>query len=325
MIKIPQKYVKPLDYLFILRPSLFFPVWIMTLAGYETNKLIINGTSTWWSLNLNLILVLNFLLITLVSGATFIYNQIQDIQTDKENKKLFLISEKYVKIDLAKKIALYLIVISFIGLLIQDLQLSLLIGGVLLFWGYLYNFPPFQWKDKPIMGVLTNLIAGLLLFLAGWHMAGDITKDAFIYFIPYLCAWAAVCILTTIPDIEGDKKSQKKTIAIWLGIKTTVFLTVLIVIIGFIVGMHLDDPVITHSILLSLPIYLIMAFRPERAWILRATRYSILFLGLFLSILYPFFFIALIMNYYISRFYYSNRFGLEYPTFTIEEDQTAND
>ena len=35
MLKIPSKSIAWLDYLFIFRPTLFFAVWIITLAGYS--------------------------------------------------------------------------------------------------------------------------------------------------------------------------------------------------------------------------------------------------------------------------------------------------
>ena len=60
-IKIPEKYVKPLDYFFILRPSLFFPIWIIVLAGYAALNLF-NQDVAWWNYNFNLIIFLNFLL-----------------------------------------------------------------------------------------------------------------------------------------------------------------------------------------------------------------------------------------------------------------------
>ncbi|MBN2282136.1 MAG: UbiA family prenyltransferase [Candidatus Marinimicrobia bacterium] len=320
-IKIPEKYLKPLDYVYILRPSLFFAVWIITLAGYESGKLYSSGESTWFNLDLNIRLLVQFILITLSTGGMFIWNQLQDMASDKENKKCFLVSENYIPVEIAKKYALVLTVVPALPFLILDLQIFGLLVVLELVWGYFYNFQPFSWKDKPIFGVLANLLAGILLMLIGWKMSGRIELVAYQKFLPYLCAWGAVSMLTTIPDAKGDVKQDKKTIALLVGPKIIVWSSLVLVIFGFVLGMKENDPVITHGILLSFPLYVIASFRPSQIWVLRTIRYSILFLAIFLSVEYPFFFLALGLNYYISRFYYDQRFGLDYPTFHVLEEE----
>jgi len=81
------------------------------------------------------------------------------------------------------------------------------------------------------------------------------------------------------------------------------------------------DPIITHPVLLSLPLYVIMLFKPNNVWVLRTIRYPLLFIGLMLCVQFPYFFIVLFLNFYISKFYYINRFNLDYPTFKVEEDK----
>ncbi|MFP4548534.1 MAG: UbiA family prenyltransferase [Fidelibacterota bacterium] len=324
MIKIPEKVLKPLDYIYVLRPSLFFAVWIITLAGYEASHLFYTGQSTWFKTSLDFSALFIFTLITLASGALFIFNQLQDVESDKENKKCFLISEDHVKPEFAKKYGLILAIVPLLIFLFIDFKIFILMMILELLWGYLYNYPPFRWKDKPIMGVLTNLMAGVILFLVGWQMNGEIVIPSLYKFLPYLCAWGAVSILTTVPDMAGDEKQTKNTIALWLGVQKTVIITLVLVIIGFVLGMKESDPVITHAILLSSPLYVITAFRPTKIWVLRTIRYSILFLAIFLVVEYPYFIIALGINYYLSRFYYMNRFNLEYPTLSVHEEDNEN-
>jgi len=324
-IKIPEKLLKPFDYIYVLRPSLFFAVWIITMAGYEAGNLHFTGHSTWFNLDLNIGILINFILITLSTGGLFIWNQLQDIESDKENNKCFLISEKHVPVDVAKKYAMALSVVPLIAFILIDWQIFILLGLLELVWGYLYNFKPFAWKDKPILGVLSNIIAGIILMLIGWKMSGNFEVVAFQKFLPYLLAWGAVSILTTIPDEKGDEKQNKKTISLLLGKNVIVWIALIAVVTGFIFGMKQNDPVITHAIMLSFPLYVITAFKPTQVWVLRSIRYSILFLAIFLSVEYPFFFLALALNYYISRFYYDNRFGVDYPTFHVNEEDDDSD
>ena len=318
MFKIPLKYLKPLDYLFILRPTLFFPVWIITLAGYSAYSTV-NGTVIWWRTSINWLTLFNFFILTLAAGATFILNQLQDIETDRDNKKLFLTSENHIFPKIALKIAYILIGISLVVYLIQSVLLFIAIALFILFWGYLYNFAPYKWKDHPILGIITNLVGGVFLFLIGWLMAGDFQLLVFIQMIPYILAWGAVALLTTIPDQEGDAKHDKNTFTIKFGEKVTIWLAASWVIVGFIIGIKIKDPIITHSTMLSLPLFIIMAFTLKKAWVLRSIRFPLLFLAIILCAQFPYFFLVILINFYVAKFYYINRFNLDYPTFKVED------
>ena len=318
MFKIPAKYLKPLDYLFILRPTLFFPIWIMTLAGYS-GFYVFNGEKQWLSFAFDWNTALNFLLITLISGGIFILNQLQDIETDKDNKKLFLISESFVQQKKAQALAFVIIFISLIIFLFENIYLFIINGLYVLFCGYLYNYKPFCWKDLPLLGVFINIVGGLFLYLGGWIMAGYGQWKAFIYIIPYLCAWGTVMLLTTIPDVKGDSLHDKITFAVRYGRNATIWSATIWVLIGLTVGILNNDYLVIWSISLSLPLYVVMLFKATNVWIFTCIRYPMLFIALLLCVEFPLFFIVLLGNYYFSKFYYISRFELDYPTFKVKE------
>jgi len=318
--KINPKYLKPLDYLFILRPTLFFPVWVATLAGYAAYFLH-NNTIVWWNFHFSWSILFNFILITLCCGGAFILNQLHDIETDKENKKLFLIAENIVSQSVAKKVGYALIGITLVLFLIQNLALFLIAAGVVLIGGYCYNYNPFAWKNKPIMGILTNMIVvGLLLFMFGWRLGGAIAIDTIGYAVPYILAIGSIAILTTIPDMEGDRNTGKVTFAVRYGEKISIWVSFIMIALAFVIGLLNDDPVISHSILISSPLYIILLFKQDLTWVLRTIRYPILFIALFLSVEFPYFFVVILANYYLSKIYYATRFNLDYPSFKIEEE-----
>lgn len=318
MLKAPSRSVAWLDYLFIFRPTLFFAVWIITLAGYS-GYFIFEKEPAWWSFDFNWKLVLYFTIITLSTGATFILNQLQDIESDKVNKKLFLISEEYIKSGRALRIAIVTIIATLLLALILNWRFFVILGICIFFWGYVYNYKPFEWKDKPMLGVLINFISGLCLFLCGWIIAGDWKWMAILYAMPYLLAWTAVAILTTIPDKMGDQKTGKNTISVHYENKVTIWLAFICLVLSFALGMYFKDPVISLSCLLASPLFIIMLFKPIEAWVLRSIRYPIMFLALTLCVEFPLFFIVILINFYLCRFYYLSRFNLNYPTFQIEE------
>lgn len=317
-VKLPMRLVKPLDYLFIFRPTLFFPVWIITLAGYSAYFTFCEQT-LWWVLGFNLKLVLSFVFITAAAGATFVYNQLMDISTDKVNRKLFLISEEYVKPETAKRIANLFLVLSGVYFLVTlQFVTFVFIALFALLWGYFYNFKPFCWKDKALPGLLANIGGGLLLFVAGWSMAGKIGLNTILFSLPYMFAFGAVTLLTTIPDYEGDLASGKSTFAVRFGFNVTIYLSAVFVFLALILGMYFNDPVISLPSLISIPLYVILLFKRNIPWVFRCIRYPILFLGLTLCVQFPYFFILLAINYYLSRIYYLSRFGLDYPSFKVE-------
>ena len=318
MLKIPDKYLKPLDYLFIFRPTLFFPVLIITLSGLS-GAMYFNDNPVWWSTRVNITNILAFICVTLATGSSFILNQTRDIETDKINQKLFLISEGYVPVKTANKIALGSIVISLAVLLLVDFKIFLLMGLLVLFGGYVYNYPPFEWKNKPILGILVNFISGLFLFLSGWTLGGYGLKGAIVYSIPYLSAWTAVAILTTLPDKKGDEESNKVTISVKVSNRNTVLFASIWLALCFALSLYNQDPIISLPALLSLPLFLITIIKPSNTWILRSIRFPILFLGLMLSCEYPLFFPVIFVNYYLSKIYYMTRFNLVYPTFNVDE------
>ncbi|OQX96661.1 hypothetical protein B6I21_00295 [candidate division KSB1 bacterium 4572_119] len=76
------KRMKLLDYIFILRPTLFFPVWTVFLAGYHANTKFSQEVTH----PNNPVLAL--FLFTLMMGAAFIYNQLVDIETDAKSSPI---------------------------------------------------------------------------------------------------------------------------------------------------------------------------------------------------------------------------------------------
>ncbi len=319
MVKIPEKYLKYLDYLFIFRPTLFFPIWIITLSGLSAGSFF-SGNPIWWSFVFKWTNFLVFLLITLASGATFILNQIQSLPKVKADSSLSLISENFTRIGTAKKIAIYSIIISLAGLVLINLKIFIFISIVVLLWGYMFNYPPFNWKDKPSMSIVGYLVGGLLLFFNGWTLSGSNPFIAWQYSIPYMFAWLSVIILTQIDLSDEDRKNDKTTIDIRSKKMTRILISFILLVLCFGISLYNQDPIISLPALLSLPLFVVMVLKPTDSWITRSIRYPILFLALMLSCEFPLFFIILFISYYLCKSYYFSRFNLIYPTFQVGDE-----
>lgn len=312
-----KKIVKYFDFLFLLRPSLFFPVWIMICSGMITSSMSTARYNIWFS-DFNIITFLIFSGITLISSSTFIINQIYDMKTDQFNDKLTLFKDKISKNE-AEKLYKKLLVVGFVLLIPTGLK-NLIFGLILFYvWGILYNMKPYEFKQKAILGNVVNIFAGIILFFTGWCINSNISVDIIIISLPYLLCFLAVTILTAIPDTKGDFKTNKITFPIRFGKKQTLFFSVSLVIGAFILGIKNNDPIISTASLISLPFYIFNLFSMKLNNILRTIRFSIFNLSFFLMSVFPYLFIACIINFYLIKYYYWHRFNLHYISFLIDE------
>ena len=211
---IHRKIVPVFDILFLLRPTLFFPVWVMIVVGMAMAKMQFTEYPI-WLVAFDVKVFILFIGFSFISASTFILNQIKDVDSDNVNKKLFIVGNK-IKITKAELIMKISLGIGILSLIIVNFGI-LLIGLLLfLFWGVLYNLKPLEAKKKPIIGAVINAIAGFLLYFAGWVMAfseegigffSSINLDLFTSLSPYILCFIAVSLLTTIPDRKGDSDS----------------------------------------------------------------------------------------------------------------------
>lgn len=314
-----KRLLKLFDYLFVLRPVLFLPVWTVFLAGFFVQQDFgLAGTNADAAIHPPTAADTGFvwvaLGITLLMGAAFILNQIQDRETDHENRKLFLIAHGH----LTPKAAFIEAVILILASLVLGFLFSPLVGGlffvILLVTGLLYSFRPFSWKDRPIWGLVANMLGTVLIFATGWLIDGGLNATLLKHALPYALAVGAVYLYTTLPDVEGDRSSNKVTFGVRYGFKVTVYAGVLLVVAAAAVGLALRDEVIFYPAFFSLPFYLWAAFKMEMDDVVRAVKYPILLLSLTVCVKWPEYFFVLVGIYAISKIYYKFRFGLNYPS-----------
>ena len=161
-----HRILKILDYLFVLRPTLFFPIWTIALVGAYAAK---RYTDSWEPLGFWYALIV-FVLYTLTIGAVYLINNIIDRRNDEVNNKVFLIADEYIP---PARALIYLA-----ALLLTIAILSLLVSQALFWWftamflilGVFYSVKPFSLKDRPMGGILTNVISGFGLFAFGWFL-----------------------------------------------------------------------------------------------------------------------------------------------------------
>ena len=81
---IHKKIVPIFDILFLFRPTLFFVVWLMVSIGFYLGYLLNENINNYqWIFTFNYHTFSLYLAITLLTGASFVTNQISDVRADK--------------------------------------------------------------------------------------------------------------------------------------------------------------------------------------------------------------------------------------------------
>jgi len=297
--------IRVLDYIFLLRPSLMVPSWTFLLLGYyhATGKLIHLSTAFWWA----------FFIMTLLMGGTYILNQIVDRESDRINRKLFLISEGYIAVRSAY-IYMCVLWVAAMGLSLWRFPRYgyLFIIGIIM--GVTYSLPPFKFKARPFIDIIWNAIGyGYVNFLIGWMTGNPITIRATVIAIPYVLLVAGVFVNTTILDIEGDKKVGELTTGVYLGANRAAKLALVLMVLTVVISYILRVWIALGVAVFALPFYISAGLRGRREDYFLSVRLSAPIPSIIMSIFYPIFIPIWVLMFFSMRWYYKKRFDLIYP------------
>ncbi len=316
--------LQPLDLLFLMRPPMLIPVWAFFLAGFWRSKNILLPEillQIRYSFTLKGNFWLSFVSFSLLMGAVYIINQIVDRESDRENRKLFLIPLGIVPVKLAFSVCGILVIVSLIiGYKYGTVYLVFLI--VSLCMGILYSVPPFRFKGKPVLDIISNSIGyGMLAFGIGWITASSFSVELLVHSIPYFFAAASIFAVSTILDVEGDKKDGVITTGVCFEKKVTIVISAVTLLISLISALFIRDMVIGITAVIGFPIIIVVIMKKRREFItfyMRGVSYVFIIL---IAILFPWFLLLLFAVYSISKWYYKYRFGIRYPELLEREDE----
>jgi 1,4-dihydroxy-2-naphthoate octaprenyltransferase len=323
-----KKILKFLDYIFVLRPTSFFSVWTIFLAGFFVqNKFGVAATPTMSTSALANGGQSDFLwvglFLTLLIGAIFILNQIKDRSHEAGGDKPALIGQEHLTPKLAFFEAVILIVAAVAFGFFFSVNMGIVFLVILIFLGILYNFKPFAWKDKPILGLVANILFVFLLFNGGWIINGTPHPDMVLYAIPYLCAAAAVYLYSTLPTSKEDGQAEKVTFGVKYGFKMTVYVGCILISVSLISAYRLSDELIFYPAFFSLPFFVWTAVKLRMEDVYRAISFPIMLLTLTTCIKYKIeinslvYFFIIVGLYFLCKAYYRFRFGMDYPRLSV--------
>ncbi len=299
-----------MDYFILLRPSLFLPLWIFFLLG----AYFANG-------EISLRAVAIFILYTLLMGGVYILNQVIDIESDKKNEKLFLLSEGHISLKNAYIEMGILFVLSVLVSLLLGIDIFIVFIISLLF-GVTYSIPPLETKGRPFLDIIWNALGyGLLAFVVGWLSVAKSSGLMIVSGIPYSFAVAAVFVNTTIPDIEGDRQEGKITTGVFLGKKNTLLLAIFLDLAAIVISYLLKDYICLIASGLAFPIFLIAYVKQTKKIILFSFRAIPGILAVMVFIITPIVIPLFAFIIGVQRIYYRRKFNIEYPAIFSGKDR----
>jgi len=308
-------YLAVLDYFFVLRPMLFFPGWATLMAGYFAARY--QGQIALRGLQGAALPETAWLLIAFgaAMGASFLLNQLADIESDRLNNKLFIIAEGHISTRAAVAEILFLLVIALLIAFYFSLLTGLIVIVFILVTGWLYNYPPFNFKDKPWWSLLANSLMGWLAFSVGWTAVIPTDWALIKHSLPYLFLNTALYFYTTLPDIEGDAGSSKKTLAVLYGTDKLIWASFFLFILSLSSAAVLIDYQALFILILSAPFFLLTLGRQRVEKAVRTTKFTILFFNLIIALQAPWYFLLMAGLFFLTRWYFKARFDFDYPNF----------
>jgi len=296
------------DRLFLMRPTILVPVWIFLLLGsyHSSPKIAV--------LVPDRRVILALLSYTMLLGGVYILNQLYDRESDRLNRKLFLIPEGYIKTKSAVVQMAIVIGVGF-SLAIFFSPIFLLFVGVSLVMGILYSAPPAKLKGRPVFDTIANGVGyGFLNFGVGWLATSDFSMRMVALSLPYVFAVGGVYVNTTILDLPGDRRTGDITTGVWLGDVRARLLSTVLLSIALLLSLLVQNYISLLACSIALPLFVLSVMRLDAKSVLISIRLGTPVLAVITSFLYPFFAGILCAGFFLTRWYYRHRFGVIYPS-----------
>ncbi len=296
--------IRLLDYFFSTRPVLFMPVWTVALLGAGQAKGHQLSSETAGAL---------LFASACLFGAVYLVNQIFDRESDRINNKGFFLSRGLVSVPEAVVLA--------IGLNLAALAVALLSSGyafvlfiVIVILGIIYSAPPFRLKDRAWPAFFVNMLAhGTIVYLAGAGWEENLGLNHMIRSLPYFFAVGAIYLNTTLPDVEGDKRVGKKTIAVAYGERFAQVLALVFVLAAIGVAVFTRDYDFLLPAILALPLFALALDRKKVRFSVWGTKAALLLLSASAALYFYWYVLILAAGFLAARIYYKRRFGMVYP------------
>lgn len=219
----------------LLRPhtltASFIPVFVGTMGAYIVQK------------ELHVLLFIAMLLAALlIQAATNMFNEYYDFVRGLDTEHSVGISGTIVR-DGIKPVTVLYIALAFFGIaILLGLYIAsatswwiALIGAASMVVGYLYTGGPYPIAYTPFGEITAGFLMGTVMIAISYFIqTGHVTSEIILISVPIAILIGTIMLANNIRDLENDKLSGRKTIAILLGHKNAVKLFALLFIITYL-------------------------------------------------------------------------------------------
>lgn len=177
----------------------------------------------------------------LIQAATNMFNEYYDYVRGLDTEKSVGIGGTIVRDGVAPKTVLQLAFIFFgiaillgIYICIESSWWIALIGAASMVIGYLYTGGPIPIAYTPFGELFAGLLMGTVIIAISYYIQTlMITKDVILVSIPIAIFIGAILLSNNIRDLDGDKKSGRKTIAILIGRKNAIIFLAMMFFVAY--------------------------------------------------------------------------------------------
>lgn len=206
----------------LLRPhtltAAFIPVFVGTMAALSEHPM--NG----------LLFLAMLVASILIQISTNMFNEYYDYKLGLDTEQSVGIGGTIVRDGVSPKTVLNLALILFAIAIVLGIYISIesswwiaVIGSISMLFGYLYTGGPIPIAYTPFGELFAGLFMGTgIVSISYFIQTLTVTIDIFLISIPIAILIGAILLSNNIRDLDGDKESGRKTIAILLGRKNAI-------------------------------------------------------------------------------------------------------
>ena len=212
----------------------FYP---LTLVTFITGLAVgwSSGNSNWFAI------IGAYVIMFLIEAATVFSNELRDVKSDEINENFGpftggsrVLIDKELSAVQVTKVRNILLIAAFLltaVLLFVEEKNQALIGGIIALNAILglgYSLKPLQLSYRGLGAITVGLTHGISPLLLGYWLTGSPAWNAPVMWLGLLLSISVLpgIILSGIPDMAADKKTNKNTEAVLLGIQNTSWLTI---------------------------------------------------------------------------------------------------
>lgn len=296
------------DYIFVLRPLILVPVWSFYLLGARRGAAtgLTEYDGSFYGL----------LSLTGIMASAYLINQVFDTESDRYNAKGHYLTQRIFSVRTVVVLALVTLLAAMRAFsLAPDTQRVALVLALIL--SLTYSLPPIRLCAKPFLDMAANAFGyGGVAYICGYAaFHGDVVMG-FWPALPWVMLVAATFLHTTILDIDGDARANKRTTSVAIGTRASALLAMIFAVSGmacaFVLPTSNVDVVARIALTLSVPVFVASYLfkKPGSAFVVQASTLIVTIAAIataprFLAVLAPLVIAA--------RFYYRARFGVTYP------------